>query len=105
MSKLIHCLISQHGSGVEGVLRKRLKSRLRKDLIQSDLTAPSDLVAQVTLNPYGLDYLCVLDFEATCQERNPSDFIYEIIEFPVLLLNLRTLHVVSNRCIAPSQSN
>ena len=83
-----------HGSGSDEILRKRLKSHLRRELIQSDPTAPSDLVAQTTLNPYGLDYLCVLDFEATCLEKNPPDFIHEIIEFPVLLLNLQTLNVV-----------
>ena len=81
-------------SGSDEILRKRLKSHLRRELIQSDPTAPSDLVAQTTLNPYGLDYICVLDFEATCQEKNPTDFIHEIIEFPVLLLNLQTLCVV-----------
>ena len=46
-------------------------------------------------NPYGLDYLCVLDFEATCEEVNPDDYLHEIIEFPVLLLNLKTLEIVS----------
>lgn len=64
-------------------------------MISSDPAPPSDLLALTALNPYGLDYLLVLDFEATCQQQNPPDYIYEIIEFPVLLLNLQTLNVVS----------
>ena len=56
---------------------------------------PWDLLTSVQTNPYALDYLLVLDFEATCLEVNPPDFIHEIIEFPVLLLNTKTLEVVS----------
>lgn len=41
----------------------------------------------------GLKYLCILDFEATCEEVNPPDYIHEIIEFPVVLLNLTTLKI------------
>ena len=81
--------------GEEPVLRKRIKQHLRKELIQSEPSPPWDLVHQVESNPYGLDYLCVLDFEATCEEVNPPDYIHEIIEFPVLLLNLKTLEIVS----------
>ncbi len=86
------CLL--HCRGCEEVLRKRLKSHLRRQLIQSDPAPPSDVLSLTVLNPYGLDYLLVLDFEATCLEKNPPDYIHEIIEFPVLLLNLQTLHVV-----------
>eukprot|EP00339_Tiarina_fusa_P029321 CAMPEP_0117080068 /NCGR_PEP_ID=MMETSP0472-20121206/56500_1 /TAXON_ID=693140 ORGANISM="Tiarina fusus, Strain LIS" /NCGR_SAMPLE_ID=MMETSP0472 /ASSEMBLY_ACC=CAM_ASM_000603 /LENGTH=136 /DNA_ID=CAMNT_0004807571 /DNA_START=16 /DNA_END=423 /DNA_ORIENTATION=+ len=42
------------------------------------------------------DYICVLDFEATCntkQEMNRGDM--EIIEFPSVLLDCKTLKVVS----------
>lgn len=46
-------------------------------------------------NPYSLDYLLILDFEATCQQVNPPDFIHEIIEFPVLMFSPKTLTVVS----------
>ena len=80
--------------GAEEVIRKRLKCHLKRELIQKDPTAPGDLLALATTNPYGLDYLLVLDFEATCLEKNPPDYIHEIIEFPVLLLNLQTLKVV-----------
>lgn len=48
-------------------------------------------------NPYGFDYLLILDFEATCEPINPPDYIHEIIEFPVLLFSLTTLSVVSEQ--------
>lgn len=41
------------------------------------------------------DYICIIDFEATCEEGNPAEFLHEIIEFPVVLLNTHTLEVVS----------
>ena len=41
------------------------------------------------------DYICVVDFEATCEEDNPSDFHHEIIEFPMVLINTHTLEIVS----------
>ena len=56
--------------GKEPVLRKRIKQHMRKQLIQSDPSPPWDLVNQVEGNPYGLDYPCILDFEATCEEVN-----------------------------------
>ena len=68
---------------------------MRTECIAKDPTAPWDLKQQSQTNPYNLDYLCVLDFEATCEDPNPPDYIHEIIEFPVVLLNLKTLQVVS----------
>ena len=68
---------------------------MRRELIVSEASPPWDLVSQMERNPYALDYLCVLDFEATCEEVNPDDYLHEIIEFPVLLLNLKTLEIVS----------
>ena len=80
---------------MDRILYKRLKSHLRKEAVQLDPTAPGELVSQTHQNPYALDYLCVLDFEATCEQVNPPDYIHEIIEFPVLLLNIHTLEIVS----------
>lgn len=37
------------------------------------------------------DYFAILDFEANCSGKNKSD--HEIIEFPVMFLNTRTLNV------------
>lgn len=81
------------------MLIKRLKHRLRQDAVRSDPSAPWDLRCQTESNPYGLDYLCILDFEATCEAENPPDYVHEIIEFPVLLLNLKTLQVVSHSVV------
>ncbi len=36
-----------------------------------------------------MDFLVVIDFEATCEERNPVDYQHEIIEFPAVLVDTR----------------
>jgi len=38
-----------------------------------------------------VDYFCVLDFEAVCEEEGPAPEPQEIIEFPTVALNARTL--------------
>ncbi|KPA80344.1 hypothetical protein ABB37_04612 [Leptomonas pyrrhocoris] len=43
--------------------------------------------------PY--DYVLVLDFEATCEEHPPPNYLYEIIEFPVVLVDVRLQRVVA----------
>ena len=40
------------------------------------------------------DYILVVDFEATCVEPTPADFIPEIIEFPVVLIDVTKQQVV-----------
>ena len=42
------------------------------------------------------DYICVIDFEATCIETNPIDYPHEIIEFPIVLINMKTMAIVSS---------
>jgi hypothetical protein len=41
------------------------------------------------------DYICVIDFEATCIESGFVDFPHEIIEFPIVLINMKTMQIVS----------
>jgi hypothetical protein len=36
----------------------------------------------------GFDYLVVVDFEATCEEKNTVDYPHEIIEFPAVLIDV-----------------
>ena len=36
-----------------------------------------------------VDYFVVIDFEATCEERNPPGYPHEIIEFPAVLVKLQ----------------
>jgi 3'-5' exoribonuclease 1 len=40
------------------------------------------------------DYLAVIDFEATCDENNPS-YRHEIIEFPIVLVDVDKMEIVS----------
>lgn len=70
------------------MMKKRLKSHYkRQKLLQ---TAAEDGATDTYY-----DYICVVDFEATCEEHNPSDFHHEIIEFPMVLINTHTLEIVS----------
>ncbi|XP_032043178.1 3'-5' exoribonuclease 1 [Aythya fuligula] len=70
--------------GVKDVLKKRLKNYYKKQ----------KLMQKEVLNSDGYyDYICVVDFEATCEEGNPPEFVHEIIEFPIVLLNTHTLEI------------
>lgn len=42
-------------------------------------------------------FYCVTDFEGTCEKDNPEDYIHEIIEFPVILVDAR--YIGSGECI------
>ncbi|KAF7236468.1 3'-5' exoribonuclease 1 [Varanus komodoensis] len=70
--------------GVKDVLKKRLKNHYKKEKLMHKQPASAD-------NYY--DYICVIDFEATCEEGNQPEFPHEIIEFPIVLLNTRTLEI------------
>ncbi|KAJ8393969.1 hypothetical protein AAFF_G00055020 [Aldrovandia affinis] len=72
--------------GVKDVLKKRLKSYYKKQkLMQVVLErGPTDTY---------YDYICIVDFEATCEENNPPNFLHEIIEFPMVLVNTHTLEI------------
>ncbi|KGL78046.1 3'-5' exoribonuclease 1, partial [Tinamus guttatus] len=77
-------IIKPPSLGVKDVLKKRLKNYYKKQkLMQKE---PPD-------GGSCYDYICVVDFEATCEEGNPPEFVHEIIEFPVVLLNTRTLEI------------
>lgn len=69
-------------------MKKRLKSHYKKQKLMQT-AAEGD-----TTDTY-YDYICVVDFEATCEVDNPSDFHHEIIEFPMVLINTHTLEIVS----------
>lgn len=80
---------------MDAIISKRLTTYIRRQAILQEPSPPWELQNLVETNPYGLQYLLVLDFEATCESVNPPDYIHEIIEFPVLLFSLDTLTVVS----------
>ncbi|XP_068162705.1 3'-5' exoribonuclease 1 [Antennarius striatus] len=73
--------------GVKDVMKRRLKSHYKKQKLLQSATEG------VSTDTY-YDYICVVDFEATCEEDNPSDFHHEIIEFPMVLINTHTLEIV-----------
>ncbi|KAL3868001.1 hypothetical protein ACJMK2_040841 [Sinanodonta woodiana] len=56
--------------------------------------AKSEPASSLTLKPQTFDYFLVLDFEATCDERE-NMHPQEIIEFPVLKVNSKTLETES----------
>ncbi|KAF5922386.1 hypothetical protein HPG69_009426 [Diceros bicornis minor] len=70
--------------GVKDVLKKRLKNYYKKQKLMLKESSCADSY---------YDYICIIDFEATCEEGNPPEFIHEIIEFPVVLLNTHTLEI------------
>lgn len=72
--------------GVKEVVQKRLKSHIKKQkLLKAKLEQEKKKVLQ---------YYCVIDFEATCEEDNPEGYKHEIIEFPAVLVDATTLEVV-----------
>lgn len=71
-------------------MKKRLKNYYKKHKL---LMTQSVTAGEATDTYY--DYICVVDFEATCEQDNPADFTHEIIEFPMVLLNTHTLEIVS----------
>ncbi|XP_070454236.1 3'-5' exoribonuclease 1 isoform X2 [Equus przewalskii] len=70
--------------GVKDVLKKRLKNYYKKQKLMLKESNAADSY---------YDYICIIDFEATCEEGNPPEFVHEIIEFPVVLLNTHTLEI------------
>jgi 3'-5' exoribonuclease 1 len=77
--------------GHKDVLKKRLKNYLKnRKLIQAKVCRRTEPL---------YDYYIVIDFEATCNEYNPEGFRHEIIEFPVVLIDARTITVVSGTII------
>ncbi|XP_055488660.1 3'-5' exoribonuclease 1 isoform X1 [Leucoraja erinacea] len=73
--------------GVKDVLRKRLKNFYKKQKLTQTLQIKSEC------SDMYYDYICVIDFEATCEENNPPEYLHEIIEFPIALMNTRTLEI------------
>ncbi|KAH3805717.1 3'-5' exoribonuclease 1-like [Dreissena polymorpha] len=72
--------------GLKEVLKKRLKNFYKKRNIQKSRV-------RVT-GKTGYDYLAVIDFEATCEENYPS-YRHEIIEFPVVLVDVDKMEIVA----------
>ena len=72
--------------GSQEVISKRLKHLIRAKKLED---------ADVELDEYKLDFIIVIDFEATCEQDNPPGFIHEIIEFPAVVINVAKRETVS----------
>jgi 3'-5' exoribonuclease 1 len=92
--------------GQKEVLVKRLKSyykdrNLEKVEASGGLTDEASMQDLTPGEPEAktakckFDYVCVIDYEATCTETKVDDYPHEIIEFPVVLVNMSTLTIVS----------
>lgn len=73
--------------GVKDVLKKRLKNYYKKQKLNHHH------LQDTSSGDTYYDYICVIDFEATCEEGNQPDYIHEIIEFPIVLVNTHTLEI------------
>ena len=71
------------------MLQKRLKTFLRSQVLGAYKVADLPPELSMDQNPHRFEYLVVVDFEATCEEANPPDHLFEIIEFPALLFNIK----------------
>jgi len=76
--------------GNKEVLKKRLKSYFKKKKL-----AQSNIATEQQNSK--LQYLLVIDFEATCEVNAPATYNHEIIEFPIVVVNCLTRTVVSCR--------
>lgn len=65
------------------MLRQRLKQHMKKQLMPKPTPVKREL-----------EFICVLDFECTCQE-DTSGYPHEVIEFPVVVLELATRKIVA----------
>ncbi|XP_065827300.1 3'-5' exoribonuclease 1-like [Oscarella lobularis] len=75
--------------GNKEILQKRLKLHYRHLKSTPSRRSASAIVSNEQ-QPF--DYLCVLDFEATCDDAHDFEkYPHEIIEFPVVLINTSTM--------------
>lgn len=75
--------------GKREAIKRRLKEYIKTEkLIEAGLLTEK---ARVILNT---DYFIVIDFEATCEEKNPPDYPHEIIEFPAVLVSTEKMETV-----------
>ena len=76
--------------GNKEVLAKRLKAHHKKQSLAK--TTPRS--GEEACAECKFDFVCVIDFEATCTESKVENYPHEIIEFPLVLVNMKTLNIV-----------
>ena len=75
--------------GKREAIRRRLKEYLKVEkLIEAGLMERKESLIQ------NADFFIVIDFEATCEEKNPTDYPHEIIEFPAVLVSTEKKEIV-----------
>ncbi|CAD5118301.1 DgyrCDS7014 [Dimorphilus gyrociliatus] len=86
ISSLRKKLFDNHLSpdGVDKVLQRRLKNYYKRQLYAE---------SQRQLSQPTLDYIVVIDFEATTEETKGNDYPHEIIEFPIVLIDVKSATV------------
>ena len=84
-------------SGILDIQRLRLKNYLKSELMEQ-CTDPLAMIEQ----PF--DYIAVVDFEATC-EKNVSNYVHEIIEFPIVLVDVKQRTIVNKFFFSHRTSN
>ena len=73
--------------GGKDPIKRRLKEHYKvKKLVEAGLL-------EATMNR-NVDYFLVIDFEATCEEKNPAGYPHEIIEFPAVLISTEPPEIV-----------
>ena len=94
-------LQGRHHSGIDDCRNiARIVVRMAQDGCVFDYTSPSTLVGRPMMakkgppkeTPQKFEYFCIIDFEATC-DRDVKVDPMEIIEFPAVLFNTRTLAI------------
>ncbi|OQV18580.1 putative 3'-5' exoribonuclease 1 [Hypsibius exemplaris] len=79
------------------LVEKKLSDRGSDFILRTRLRiAEREVWADRPVEPPPLDYLIVLDFEATCEENKPpGTYDQEIIEFPAVLIDLKNQTIVA----------
>jgi len=66
----------------------RLKHQYKSELTHG-CKNPSTMIEQ------HFEYIAVVDFEATCEEHQRNNYPHEIIEFPIVLINVQQQTIVN----------
>lgn len=78
-------------NGNKAVTTKRLKEFYKKQRMPSPMMSIQPSTSKARHQVFR--YICVIDFEATCEETN-KNYPHEIIEFPAILIDIETREVV-----------
>ena len=75
-------------AGKRNLIQQRLKNYFKAKMLRE--------VGLVKNTAKGYEYFVVIDFEATCEERNSPDYPHEIIEFPGVIVDGKSGKIVDH---------